>query len=150
LKTEKPRRLIVGTQNPSLKPQIHEIGLNHGVETVFSTSQEEIIGSAKAVSPSIAVLDLSSTDYDPFECCHQLEWSHDITVVVFYPDPKENLPKSEDPSNRMLWEAYGVGFDVAIPVSFLIEALQPVVERRHDDLQKMAARWFKGYPTKPA
>jgi PleD family two-component response regulator len=107
----KPRRIIVGTSDPSWRSRIANVAKPHGVEVLFSTDEKNISRLAIETRPSIVVLELDSIEYDPFECCLALEWRSDVTVWGFYPDMREDLES----------KAYGVGMDGIIPGSRFLE-----------------------------
>lgn len=126
----KPRKLVVGTKDSSLRSRIEEIASKHGLETVFSSSQDEIVSLALANLPSIALLDLASKAYDPYRCCARLEANPNVVVYVYVPDSEwESILRGTH-------EVYGWGYTIASRASELLEDLELVIEGRHDEIDR--------------
>lgn len=129
-KLGKPRRLVAATNDPLFRSRIEEMGSRHEVETVFSSLRDEIISSAHAILPSIALLDLSSKAHDLYVCCAELEVDPNITVYVCVPDSEwESM-------TRGTHEVYGWGYDIATCASELLDDLELVIERRYDEISR--------------
>ncbi len=131
----KPQRIVVGVSDTSCKNIIIELAVVRGVEVRVSAEKNSIVSLSKEVLPSIAILDLATSDYDAIDCCHNLEGHEDIVVYCLYPDGREDL----------LNEAYGCGFDVSSEYSHLSEHLSKVLDANFDaeHMPYKLRKWLK-------
>jgi len=96
--------------------------MSRGIEVVFTNEKDRFVRLAKEKLPSIAIVDLASTEYDAFGCCQALEDHDEVIVYCLYPDNRKDL----------LDEAYGAGFDTSSEYSHLAERLLETLDARYD------------------
>jgi hypothetical protein len=117
----KPQRIVAGVSDVH-QNTVNELATVRLIEVRFSTEKSSIVRLSRETLPSIAIVDLASSEYDAFDCCHELEGHPDIIVYCLYPDGRKDL----------INEAYGYGFDTSSEYSRLAERLSQVLDARYD------------------
>lgn len=74
--------------------------------------------------PELVILDLSSTDYDPFSAARELKATFNVRLFGLYPHVRTELKKQADE----------IGFEYVVPNSNFLSSLRRVLlERAEDD-----------------
>jgi DNA-binding NarL/FixJ family response regulator len=126
---------VAGVIDTTRQNVISKLGMVRGIEIHFSSDNNSIVRLAKETLPSIVIVDLASSEYNAFDCCHELEWHPDITVYCLYPDDRKDL----------LNEAYGWGFDTSSEYSHLEEHLSKYLQADYDsqDMPYKLRKWLE-------
>lgn len=117
-------RIVAATSDLFLQSRIGELAQQTGAEAFFATAPDELrrlIGQNRA---ELVVLDLSSTDYDPFTIGRELKVKFNIRLFGMFPHVKTELKKRADEA----------GFEYVVPNSTFLPSLRRVLlERAEDD-----------------
>lgn len=117
-------RIVAATSDLFVQSRITELAQQTGAEAFFATTPDElrhVIGQNRA---ELVVLDLSSTDYDPFAVARELKMKFNIRLFGMFPHVKAELKKRADET----------GFEYVVPNSNFLPSLRRVLlERAEDD-----------------
>jgi PleD family two-component response regulator len=117
-------RLVAGTSDLFIRSRIAEIAKRTGADPVFGTGQEELRRLVAETRPELVILDLSSTDYDPFSVARELKTTFNSRLFGLYPHVRNELKKQADE----------IGFEYVVPNSNFLTSLRRVLlERAEDD-----------------
>jgi hypothetical protein len=95
-----------------------------GSDPYFGTGPEDLKRLVGETRPELVILDLSSTDYDPFSVAHELKMTFNSRLFGVYPHVRAELKKRADE----------IGFEYVVPNSNFLSSLRRVLlERAEDD-----------------
>ncbi len=116
-------RIVTGTSDLFLQSRISEVARQSGVEPVFASGPDELKRLVAERPAELVILDLSSTDYDPFLVGRELRAKFNAPLFGFYPHVKTELKKRADE----------MGFDYVVPNSSFLPSLRRVLLERAED-----------------
>lgn len=117
-------RVVAATSDLFLRSRIAELARQTGAEPYFASVPDEIRKLAAENRAELVVLDLSSTDYDPFSVARELKTEFNVRLFGLFPHVKTELKKRADQ----------MGFEYVVPNSNFLENLRRVLlERAEDD-----------------
>src|SRR3970282_2917156 len=107
--------VLVATTDLFLQSRITEVAKPLGFETKFVKDEQEMAGAAKTLGPGLVVLDLSSSEYDPFFCGKTLKAIRpSLSILGFFPHVRTELKTRAKDS----------GIDYVLPNSVLLKNLK--------------------------
>ena len=117
-------RLLAATSDLFLRSRITELARQTGNEPFFAAAPDEIRRMAAQNRAELVILDLSSTEYDPFSLGRELKLSLNARLFGLFPHVKTELKKKADQ----------VGFEYVVPNSSFLDSLRRILlERAEDD-----------------
>ena len=117
-------RLVAATSDLFLRSRIAELAKQTGADPFFGTEPDELRRLVSENRPDLVILDLSSTDYDPFSVARELKTKFNIRLFGLFPHVKADLKKRADQ----------IGFEYVVPNSNFLSSLRRVLlERTEDD-----------------
>jgi len=117
-------RLVAGTSDLFLRSRITELAKQTGADPFFGTGPDELRRLVAENRPELVILDLSSTDYDPFSVAHELKTAFNSRLFALYPHVRIELKKRADE----------IGFEYVVPNSnFLFSLKRLLLERAEHD-----------------
>ena len=117
-------RLVAATSDLFLRSRITELAKQTGADPFFGTGPDELKRLVAENRPDLVILDLSSTDYDPFSIAHELKTTFNSRLFGLFPHVRTELKKRADE----------MGFEYVVPNSSFLPSLRRVLlERAEDD-----------------
>ena len=117
-------RLVAATSDLFLRSRITELAKQTGADTFFGTGPDEMKRLVAEKRPELVILDLSSTDYDPFSVASELKTIFNARLFGLYPHVRTELKKRADE----------IGFEYVVPNSNFLPSLRRIMlERAEDD-----------------
>jgi len=117
-------RLVAATSDLFLRSRITELAKQTGADPFFGTDPDELRRLVAENRPEIVILDLSSTDYDPFSVARELRTKFTVRLFGLFPHVKTDLKKRADE----------IGFEYVVPNSNFLSSLRRVLlERTEED-----------------
>jgi len=117
-------RLVAATSDLFLRSRIGELAKQTGADSFFGTEPDELRRLVGENRPELVILDLSSTDYDPFSVARDLKTTYNARLFGLYPHVRTELKKQADE----------IGFEYVVPNSNFLPSLRRVLlERAEDD-----------------
>ena len=117
-------RLVAATSDLFLRSRITELARQTGADPFFGTGPDELRRLVAEKRPELVILDLSSTDYDPFSIAHVLKTKFNSRLFGLYPHVRTELKKRADE----------IGFEYVVPNSNFLPSLRRVLlEGAEDD-----------------
>jgi PleD family two-component response regulator len=117
-------RLVAATSDLFLRSRITELAKQTGADPYFGMGPDELRRLVAETRPELVILDLSSTDYDPFSVARELKTTFNVRLFGLYPHVKTELKKQADE----------MGFEYVVPNSNFLPSLRRVLlERAEDD-----------------
>jgi PleD family two-component response regulator len=116
-------RIVTGTADLFLQSRIAEVARQSGVEPVFASGPDELKSRVAERPAELVILDLSSTDYDPFSVARELRSKFNVRLFGFYPHVKTELKKRADE----------MGFEYVVPNSNFLPSLRRVLLERAEE-----------------
>lgn len=117
-------RIVAATSDLFLRSRITELAKQTGADPFFGTAPDELRRLVAETRPELVILDLSSTDYDPFSVARELKTTFNSRLFGLYPHVRIELKKRADE----------IGFEYVVPNSNLLPSLRRVLlERAEDD-----------------
>ena len=116
-------RLVAATSDLFLRSRITELAKQTGTDPFFGTGPDELKRLVAENRPELVILDLSSTDYDPFSVASELKTIFNARLFGLYPHVRTELKKRADE----------IGFEYVVPNSNFLSSLRRVLERAEDD-----------------
>ncbi len=84
--------LLAATTDLFLQSRISEAARSVGFEVKFLTDEAGLKEVLSSADPKLAILDLSSTDYDPFSTASEIKrLSPSLKILGFYPHVRMDL-----------------------------------------------------------
>ena len=117
-------RLVAATSDLFLRSRITELAKQTGADPFFETGPDELRRIVAETRPDLVILDLSSTDYDPFSIARELKTTFNSRLFGLFPHVRTELKRRADE----------IGFDYVVPNSNFLPSLRRVLlERAEDD-----------------
>jgi PleD family two-component response regulator len=117
-------RLVAATSDLFLRSRITELAKQTGADPFFGTGPDELRRLVAETRPQLVILDLSSTDYDPFAVARELKTTFNSRLFGLFPHVRTELKKRADE----------IGFEYVVPNSNFLPSLRRVLlERAEDD-----------------
>lgn len=117
-------RVIAAISDLFLRSRILEVAKSIGGDALFANNPEELKKLVTQDPAQLVVLDLSSTDYDPFSLAHELKTLSSARLFGFFPHVRTDLKS----------KANSAGFEYVIPNSNFVASLRRVLlEGAEDD-----------------
>jgi PleD family two-component response regulator len=117
-------RLVAATSDLFLRSRITELAKQTGADPYFGTGPDELKRLVAEKRPELVILDLSSTDYDPFSFARELKTTFNSRLFGLFPHVRTELKKRADE----------IGFEYVVPNSSFLPSLRRVLlERAEDD-----------------
>ena len=117
-------RVVAATSDLFLRSRITELAKQTGADPFFGTGPDELRRLVAQNRPELVILDLSSTDYDPFSVARELKTTFNSRLFGLYPHVRTELKKRADE----------IGFEYVVPNSSFLASLRRVpLERAEDD-----------------
>lgn len=115
---EMPRVVLAATTDLFLQSRIIEAAKALGFEAEFVAGEEGLKKAAETRKPLLVVLDLASSEYDPFSCTR--------TLKAFFPSPRI-LGFFPHVRTELLTRARSAGIDYVVPNSQLLKELKKIL-----------------------
>ena len=116
--------MLAATSDLFLRSRITELARQTGNESFFASGPEEIRKVAAQSRAELIILDLSSTEYDPFSLGKELKVTLPVRLFGLFPHVKRELKKRADE----------IGFEYVVPNSSFLDSLRRILlERAEDD-----------------
>ena len=113
-------QILAITSDLFLQSRIAELGRSLGKTAKIVTTEKDLIKETGSNKPEIVVLDLASTDYDPFSCAKRLkEMPTTPKILGTFPHIRSDLRA----------RAQEVGVDYIVPNSSFLKTLRSVLEK---------------------
>jgi PleD family two-component response regulator len=117
-------RVVAATSDLFLRSRIAELAKQTGADPFFGSAPDQLRRLVADNRPELVILDLSTTDYDPFTVAHELKTKFNTRLFGLYPHIKTELKKRADE----------IGFEYVVPNSSFLPSLRRVLlERAEDD-----------------
>jgi PleD family two-component response regulator len=116
-------KLVAATSDLFLRSRITELAKQTGADPFFGTGPDELRRLVAQNLPELVILDLSSTEYDPFSIAHELKTTFNSRLFGLYPHVKIELKKRADE----------IGFEYVVPNSNFLASLRRVLLERAED-----------------
>jgi PleD family two-component response regulator len=116
-------KLVAATSDLFLRSRITELAKQTGSDPFFGTGPDELKRLVAETRPELIIIDLSSTDYDPFSVAHELKTIFNARLFGLYPHVKTELKKRADE----------MGFEYVVPNSNFLFSLRRVLLERAED-----------------
>ncbi len=117
-------KIIAATSDLFLRSRIAELASQTGADALFADSADALKKLTAANRPQLVILDLSSTEYDPFSIGRELKNSFNTRLFGLFPHVKTDLKAKAD----------SVGFEYVVPNSSFLPSLRRVLlEGAEDD-----------------
>jgi len=117
-------RLVAATSDLFLRSRIAELAKQTGADPFFGTEPDELRRLVAQNRPGLVILDLSSTDYDPFSVARELKTTFNSRLFGLFPHVRTDLKKQADE----------IGFEYVVPNSNFLPSLRRVLlEGAEDD-----------------
>ena len=111
-------RVLAATTDLFLQSRITEVAKSLGLEAEFVSDEAGLEAAVKSVYPILVILDLSSTEYDPFSCTQAVKSvSSSLRILGFFPHVRAELRT----------RAENAGVDYVVPNSGLLKTLKKVL-----------------------
>lgn len=116
-------RIVAATSDLFLRSRIAELAQQTGAQPFFATSPDDVRRLVAENLPELVILDLSSTEYDPFSVGRELKTKFNTRLFGLFPHVKTELKKRADE----------VGFEYVVPNSIFLSSLRRVLLERSED-----------------
>ena len=116
-------RIVAATSDLFLKSRITELAQQTGVQPFFATAPDDVRRLVAEKLPELVILDLSTTEYDPFSVARELKTKFNTRLFGLFPHVKTELKKRADE----------VGFEYVVPNSSFLPSLRRVLLERSED-----------------
>jgi PleD family two-component response regulator len=116
-------RLVAATSDLFLRSRIAELAKQTGAEPFFATGPDDVGLLVAQNRAELVILDLSSTDYDPFSLGRELKIKFNTRLFGIFPHVHTELKKKAD----------AVGFEYVIPNSAFLQTLHKVLLEKVED-----------------
>jgi len=118
-----PLRLVAATSDLFLRSRIAELAKQTGADPSFGTGPDELRRLVAENKPELVILDLSSTEYDPFSIAKELKTTFNSRLFGLYPHVRTELKKRADE----------MGFEYVVPNSNFLASLRRILLERGED-----------------
>ncbi len=116
-------RVVAATSDMFLQSRIAELANQTGADPFFATGPDQLKRLVAESRAELVILDLSSTEYDPFAVGRELKTKFNTRLFGLFPHVKTELKKRADEA----------GFEYVVPNSNFLSSLRRVLLERADD-----------------
>jgi PleD family two-component response regulator len=113
-------QVLAITSDLFLQSRITELAKSLGASATLVTNEEELLEQADLSAPNLVVLDLASSDYDPFFCAQKLK------AIIFPPKILGIFPHIR---TDLKLKGENVMIDYIVPNSSFLKTLKSVLEK---------------------
>jgi len=108
------------TSDLFLQSRIIELAKSLGANAKIVTSEEALIREATSTHPTLVVLDLAASDYDPFSCTRNLKtMTSPPKILAMFPHIRADLKSNAEKAM----------IDYVVPNSGFLKTLKTVLEK---------------------
>src|SRR5467141_1454656 len=113
-------QVLAITSDLFLQSRITELAKSLGANAKLVTTEEDLLRQANLSTPNLVVLDLASSDYDPFSCAQKLKtMTSPPKILAIFPHIRTDLKL----------KAEKVMIDYVVPNSGFLKTLKSVLEK---------------------
>ncbi len=113
-------QVLAITSDLFLQSRITDLAKSLGANAKLVTTEEDLITEANSKEPNLVILDLASTEYDPFSCARKLKtMTSPPKILAIFPHVRTDLKL----------EAEKVMIDYVVPNSGFLKTLRSVLEK---------------------
>jgi PleD family two-component response regulator len=113
-------QVLAITSDLFLQSRIMELAKSLGASATLVKTEEDLLGQANSKHPNLVILDLASSDYDPFSCAQKLKtMSAPPKILAIFPHVRGDLKLKAE--NAMI--------DYIVPNSRFLKTLKSVLEK---------------------
>jgi PleD family two-component response regulator len=113
-------QILAITSDLFLQSRIAELAKSMGANAKLVTDEDALIREANSSHPSLAILDLAASDYDPFSCAQKLKtMASPPRILAMFPHIRVDLKL----------KAQKLMIDYIVPNSGFLKTLKSVLER---------------------
>jgi PleD family two-component response regulator len=113
-------QVLAITSDLFLQSRIIELAKSLGANANLVTTEEDLMRQANSTHPSLVIIDLAASDYDPFSCVRRLK--------ILTPQPKL-LALFPHIRTDLKLKAENVKIDYIVPNSSFLKTLKSVLEK---------------------
>jgi CheY-like chemotaxis protein len=113
-------QVLAITSDLFLQSRIIELAKSLGASAALVTTEEDLLGQSKSKNPNLVILDLSSSDYDPFSCANKLKT---------LPSPPKILAMFPHIRTDLKLRAEKARIDYIVPNSGFLKTLRSILEK---------------------
>ena len=110
-------RLVAATSDLFMRSRITELARQTGTDAFFASGSDELRRLVAQNRAELVILDLESTDYDPFAIARELKTNFNARLFGVFPHVKTELKK----------RANEAGFEYVVPNSDFLNSLRRVI-----------------------
>jgi PleD family two-component response regulator len=113
-------QVLAITSDLFLQSRITELAKSLGANAKLVTTEEDLLREAKSKEPSLVILDLTASEYDPFSCAQKLKaMTSPPAILAIFPHIRTDLKL----------KAQKVMIDYIVPNSGFLKTLKSILER---------------------
>lgn len=113
-------RVLAITSDLFLQSRIAELAKSTGASVKVVTTENDLLREAESTTPNLVVLDLASTDYDPFSSAQKLKaMKNPPKILAMFPHVRDDLRR----------RAREAKIDYIVPNSSFLKTLKAVLEK---------------------
>ena len=113
-------QVLAITSDLFLQSRILELSKSLGANANLVTTEGDLLRQARLSTPNLVVLDLASSDYDPFSCAQKLKtMTSPPKILAIFPHVRTDLKL----------KAEKVMIDYIVPNSSFLKTLRSVLEK---------------------
>ena len=113
-------QVLATTSDLFLQSRIKELAKSLGANATLVTTEEDLIREANLRNPNLVILDLASSEYDPFSCAHRLKtMASPPKILAIFPHVRTDLKL----------KAEKVMIDYIVPNSGFLKTLKSVLDK---------------------
>jgi len=113
-------QVLAITSDLFLQSRITELAKSLGVNAKIVTSEEALISEATSTHPSLIIIDLAASDYDPFSCARKLKaMTSPPKILAMFPHIRTDLKLNAEKTM----------IDYVVPNSGFLKTLKIVLEK---------------------
>ena len=116
-------RIVAATPDLLLRSRITEVARQTGTDPFFATEPDELRELVVQNRAELVILDLASTDYDPFTVARELKTKFNTRLFGLFPHVRTELKKQADQ----------MGFEYVVPNSNFVPSLRRVLLEGAED-----------------
>lgn len=113
-------QVVAITSDLFLQSRIEELAKSLGANATVVTTERDLLREAKSREPSLIILDLTASEYDPFSCAQKLKtMTSPPKILAVFPHIRADLKL----------KAEKVMIDYIVPNSGFLKTLKGVLEK---------------------
>jgi len=113
-------QVLAITSDLFLQSRITELAKSLGVNAELVTTEEDLLRQADLSAPNLVVVDLASSEYDPFSCAEKLKTTNSPPkILAIFPHIRMDLKL----------KAEKIMIDYIVPNSGFLKTLKSVLEK---------------------